>query len=475
VQDVAYSTLLHSRRQEIHARIAATLEGQFPEIVATQPEVMARHFAEAGLNEKAVGYRLKAGQQALARSAMTEAVAQLQSGLDLLTNLPESPWRTQQELDLQIARARALIPAKGYSSPLVGETILRARALADQLGRPEYLVPLLYSQWIFHTVRAEHKVALTLAEHGEAQRDEATQLLGRNLRGNSCLYMGEFVTARALLEQCEGLRDPAHREVYAALTAEDQYAVNRARLASALAFLGYSDQARARLDEAISEARRLDHAYTVAWVFGRVCGVEWVVGLPQEVERHAREVVALSKEHGFPYWLSMGLLCHGWSLTALGHPQEGLPLIADGLAQLRATGAIQATALGLGYLAEAHGQIGQFDQGLSLVAEAARIIENTDERYTESDLHRILGDLLKAKEDRVGAEQSYRQSLAVAKQQQAKGFELRAAIGLARLWKDQGRRAEAADLLAPIHDWFTEGFDAPILTSAKQLLDELRC
>jgi predicted ATPase/class 3 adenylate cyclase len=473
VQDAAYSTLLHTRRQEIHARIATTLERQFPEIVATQPEVMARHFAEAGLNEKAVGYRLKAGQRAVARSAMTEAVAQLQSGLGLLANLPESACRTQQELDLQIALARALIPIKGYSSPLVGEAVLRARTLAEQLDRPEHLVPLLYSQWIFHTVRAEHKVALALAEHGEAQNDEATQLLGRNLRGNSCLYLGEFVAARALLEQCEGLRDPAHRAVYIAQTAEDQYAVNRARLAMTLAFLGYLDQSRARIDEAISEARRLDHAYTVAWVFGRIAGVEWVAGLPHDVERHARQVVALSKEHGFAYWLSMGLLLHGWSLTVLGQPQGGLALIADGLAQLRDTGAIQATPLGLGFLAEANGHIGQLEQGLSLVAEAARIIESTDERYTEADLYRIRGDLLTATGDRAAAEQSYHQSLAVAKQQHAKGFELRAAVRLARLSKERGKRAEAADLVAPIYRWFTEGLETPNLKSARALLDGL--
>jgi len=473
VQDTAYSTLLHGRRQEIHARIAATLESRFPEIVATQPEVMGRHFAEAGLTEKAIGYRLKAARQALAHSAMTEAVAQLESGLELLAKLPDNAWRREQELDLQIERARALIPTKGYSSPVVGETILRARALADQLDRPEYRVPLLYSQWIFHTVRAEHKVALSLAEHGETEKDEATRLLARNLRGNSCLYLGQFVAARALLEDCEGLRDPAHRAVYAATTAEDQYAVNRVRLAMTLAFLGYIDQARARIDEAMSEARRLDHTYTLAWVFGRVGGVEWVAGLPHDAERHARQAIALSKEHGFPFWLSQGLLVHGWSLTVQGQAQEGRRVIADGLAQLRATGAIQSTSLALGLLAEAHATLGQPEQGLNLLVEAERIIESTDERYTEADLHRIRGDLLKAKGDRAAAEQSYRQSLAVAKQQQAKRFELRAAIELACLWRDQGRRAEAADLLAPIYGWFTESLDTPTLKSAKALLDEL--
>ena len=187
VQDAAYSTLLRSRRQQLHARIAATLEDQFPEIVATQPALLAQHCAEAGLTEKAVGYWLKAGQQAMARSAMTEAVAQLRKGLDVLTGLPDGPRRRQQELDLQIALGPALAFTKGLSAPDVGETIARARALAEQLDRPEYLVRLSFGQWAFHLGRAEHKLALSLAEQiekiGEARNDVSAQLRGRRAMG----------------------------------------------------------------------------------------------------------------------------------------------------------------------------------------------------------------------------------------------------------------------------------------------------
>ena len=182
VQDAAYSTLLRSRRQQLHARIAATLEDQFPEIVVAQPALLAQHCAEAGLAEKAVGYWLKAGQQALARSAMTEAVAQLQKGLDVLAGLPDGPWRRQQELDLQIALGPALAATKGLSAPDVGETIARARALAEQIDRPEYLVPLILGQWAFHLVRSEHKLALSLAEQiekiGEARNDVSGAIAG---------------------------------------------------------------------------------------------------------------------------------------------------------------------------------------------------------------------------------------------------------------------------------------------------------
>ncbi len=210
VQDAAYSTMLRGRRQQIHARVAATLESRFPEIVASQPQLMALHCAEAGFSEKAISYRLKAGQQAVARSAMTEAVAQLQRGLELLANMPERSRPVQHELDLQIALGRALMAASGYSAPVVGRTLVRARALAERFDRPDRLAALLYFQWGFHMVRAEHELAVSLAEQmetlGETRKDQATLLLGHYIHGASCYFRGEFVTARALLELCDGLR-----------------------------------------------------------------------------------------------------------------------------------------------------------------------------------------------------------------------------------------------------------------------------
>jgi predicted ATPase len=237
VQDAAYSTLLRSRRQQIHTRIARTLEEGFPD-VAARPALLAHHFTEAGLIEKAVGYWLKAGQQSVGRSAMTEAVAQLQRGLDMLNRLPAVSDSQTVELDLLIALGPALIATTGYSAPDVGETFKRARVLAEQIGRSDYLVPLLYSQWAYHLVRSEHKFALALAEQmedfGEVQNDIAALLQGRFLHGIVRFFLGEFVAARALFEQCHRLSDPAHRAVYAALTAEDPHVVMLAYLALTL-------------------------------------------------------------------------------------------------------------------------------------------------------------------------------------------------------------------------------------------------
>ncbi len=475
VQDAAYGTLLRSRRQQLHARIVTTLEDQFPEIVSAQPALLARHCAEAGLAEKAVIYWFKAGQQAKGRSAMAEAVVQLQKGLDVLASLPDGAWRRQHELDLQTALGPALIATKGYSAPDVGETIARASALAEELDRPDLVVPLIWGQWQLHLVRAEHKLALSLAEQieeiGEARNDVTAQLQGRHASGVTRWHLGEFVAARALLDRCRDLSDPAHRAVGTGPT-EDPYAAMLAALASTLTYLGYIDQARMLLNEALSEARRRSHAHTLANMLIFANGIGTLIRSP-EVKRNAEELLMLSTEHGFPYYLGWATAFRGWSLAALGQAQEGLPLLMQGLVALRATGTVAHTPGLLIYLAEAYAMLGQPVEGLNCLAEAAQIIETTEERISVAELHRLRGDLLNAITDPSGAERSYHQALLVARSQSAKLLELRASISLARFWCKQGKRSEARDLLATIYGWFTEGLDAPVLREAKTLLDEL--
>jgi predicted ATPase len=415
-----------------------------------------------------------AGQQAVTRSAMTEAVAQLQKGLDLLAALPESPWRAEQELDLQMALGPALIATRGYAAPAVGETVTRARALAEQVGRLGGLVPLLYFQRVIHLVRAEHRLALSLAEQmekvGEAQNDAATLLLGRFAHAVSHLFLGEFVAACTLCEQCHAMKDPARRAAY---TAEDPYAMNLCTLALILTLLGHIDRARARSNEALSEAHRLEHVFTVTYVLAVASLAACVAGSPDEAERYAEEAIALSNEHGFPLQLGWGLMSRGWTLAARGRAQEGLAFLTEALSAIRGTGAVAITPWTLTMLAEANFKLRRPVTGLSHLAEAAQIINATDERFSEAELHRVKGELLNAAGDQAAAEQNYHQALAVAKRQSARTFELRAASSLARLWIDQGKRTEARELLAPIYGWFTEGFDTPDLKEAKALLDEL--
>jgi len=475
VQDAAYSTLLRSRRAQLHARIVATLEDQFAENVAAQPALLAQHCAEAGLADKAIVYRLKAGEQAMARSATREAVAQLQKGLDKLAGLPDGPWRQQQELALRVALASALAATKGYSATDVGETIARAHALAEQIDRPEHVVPLIYGQYAFHSIRSEHKRALLLAEQieriGETRNDVAAQLQGRRAQGVTRNYLGELVAARALLEQCHGLYEPTHRATAAGLSA-DPYAMMLAQLAGILALLGHIDQARSRFSEALSEARRLRHALTLANVLTRVNWFDWFIRTAKR-QRHAEELLALSTEHDFPLFLGWAIALRGWGLVTSGQAREGLALLTQGLTAVRATGAVASTPQLYMWLAEACAMLGQPLEGLDHLAEAAEIIETKEERVLEAELHRSRGNLLRATGNRSGAEQSYHQALEVAKRQSAKLWELLSAMSLARLWRDQGKGTEARHLLAPVYGWFTEGFDAPVLQDAKALLDEL--
>jgi class 3 adenylate cyclase/tetratricopeptide (TPR) repeat protein len=475
VQDAAYSTLLRSRRQQIHSRIASTLEARFPEIAAAAPQLMAHHCAEAGLTDKAVGYWLKAAQEAVARCAMMEAVAQVQKGLSRLAGLPDGTGRQEQELGLQVALGSALIATKGFSSPEVGETFARASVLTERLDRPDYQFSVLCGLWSYHVVRSEHRIALSFAERmeqiGDERNDAARILHGRFLRGIVLFFLGEFVAALGLFKQCHGLQ--AYRQSFSGLVTEDPYSVMLGYLAATLAYLGYFDQGRSRANEGMLEARRLQHAHTLEFNLLFTCWVALVANSPRDALRCAEEMIDLANEHGFLLWLASGTYSRGALSTAIGHPSDGVTLLMQAISQFRATGAVVNTPLMLAHLADAHGRLGRLSEGLSRLTEAGKIIEATDERQDEALVYRLQGDLLNAAGDQAAAERSYRRALAVADRQNAKGLELRAATSLARLWCDQGRRTEARDLLAPIYGWFTEGFDTPVLQDAKALLDQL--
>jgi class 3 adenylate cyclase len=474
VQDVAYSTLLPRQRQQIHARVVATLESRFSEVVAAHPQIVAQHCAEAGFSEKAIGYWLKAGQQALARSAMSEAVAQLQKGLNLLEALPDDRSRQQQELDLRIALAQAQMATRGLAAVEARDNYAKARILAEHLDRPDY-ISLLHGQFIFHLIRAEHKLAQSCADQmekiGETRNNPTMVLLGRSRQAVSHFFLGEFVAAQTLFEQCEDLIDPKYRVV--SPTSEDERVIMLGQVAQNVACLGYLDQARTRAEQALSEARLLQHTHTLAFALNFACMVEWFAGSPHDVQRHANELVALSNEHGFPFWLARGIVHQGGSVAALGQADEGAALLKTGLSMYRATGTVATMALALMLLMQACFKLGELVECQDYLTEVSQLIEATEERYAEAELHRLQGDLLNATGDQAAAKRSYLQALVVAERQSAKVFKLRAATSLARLWLDQSRCAEARDLLAPIYGSFTEGFDTPVLQDAEALLDQL--
>jgi len=478
LQDVAHGSLTRASRQELHARIAAVFEQGFSEVAAAQPERLAHHHAEAGAPEKAAAYSLKAGLKALAQSAMTEAVAQLRDGLELLSSCPESDERGRLELDLQLTLARAMMATQGYAALAVGETYARARELCVHLGQPPQLVTVLYGQFLHKFMRAELQSAWELAEEmlrlGKAQNKPPLILMGRRLVGITALARGDFCTAVAHLERCLKDFDPADRAFYASLAIDDLRINMMGYLAIALISLGRLDEARGRITGALDEARRLSHGYTLVHTLMTAslcdwCGTDWT-----SLSRHIEEVQELSNRHGFALFRAWSELFQGCALAALGHAEEGLPLLHRGLALTRAIDQGLYLPQTLTMLAYAYGKARQPEEGLRRLAEAVEIVETTQDRWAEAELYRVRGDLLLATGRLREAEDSYYQALSVARRQNSRLWELRAAIGLARLQHSEGRNEEALVPLEPIYRWFKTAVRTPDIEEAQELIGRLQ-
>jgi predicted ATPase/class 3 adenylate cyclase len=476
VQEAAYSLLLRGRRRQLHARIARVLEHEFPDGTVA-PELLAHHFAQAGLAEAAVENWLKAGRLAIAHSATAEAVAQLTHALELLATLPDGATRHRLELDVQVVLGGALISAKGYAAPETGLAYARARELCAKFGETSQLFPVLFGQAVIHMQRAEHFAALAVSEElvrlAQRQEDPAPLLIGHRVVGASLFHLGRFTEARDHLERTLALYNPVQRHQHASLWAHDQRVTGLGWLSWTLCVLGYPDQAAARSREALAEARALAHLPTVAYA------LVWD-GVQCQLRRQHRaaqaasaELMPLATEQGFPLWQAAAMIVGGWAQAAAGEGETGFAQLTSGLTRWRATGAEGWLPYYLGVAAEVCLKMGQADQALRLTIDALERAEGTAARWFEPELHRLRGELLIANWDRNEGTGCLRHALMVAREQNARMWELRASTSLARLWRDQGKCTEARDLLAPIYGWFSEGFDTPDLKEAKTLLDAL--
>jgi class 3 adenylate cyclase/predicted ATPase len=477
VQDAAHSSLLRGSRQQLHAQIADALETHFPELIDSQPELLAQHYAEAGLVKKSIAYWGKAGRRSAARSAMAEAAAQLQKGLDQLALLPQTPERQRQELEFWSALGAVFFAVKGQAAPETGRAYARARELWEQLGSPSEFLQAPYGESRYHVFRGELDLALRLDEsllRLSRQRDDSAGLvLGHFSAGRNAMFAGRFASSASHLEDVLALHDRTSDNSLVDQVGFYPHVNSQGLLGIVLFCLGFPTQALARSNATIAEARRLAHLPSLAVSLTNGITVLSLVGDNAALDEWADQVVAVTTEQGFPVWRAQGTIFRGWGKVKNGDTAEGISLLRSGLSAYRATGAEAWTPHFFALLAGACEIAGQVEESATLLDHALQIVERTGQSWLAAELNRLKGASLLRQGHPEAAEQLYRTALSIAQEQGAKLWELRAAKSLALLHRDQGRRTEARSLLAPVYGWFTEGFDTQELKGAKALLDEL--
>jgi class 3 adenylate cyclase/predicted ATPase len=477
VQDAVHDSLLRSTRQQLHAQIAEALEAYFPELMDSRPELLAQYYAEAGLVEKSVAYWGKAGRRSAANSAMTEAVAQLQKGLDQLALLPDTHERRRQELEFWSALGAVLFAVKGQAAPETGRAYARARELWERLGSPLDFLQAPYGESRYHVFRGELDLAQRLDENllrlSRQRNDPAGLVLGHFSSGRNLMFAGRFVEARSHLEEVVALHDPISDGSLVHQVGFYPHVNSQGLLGIVLFCLGFPDQAFARSSTAIAEARRLAHLPSLAVSLANGITALSLVGHNAALDQWVDQVVVVTTEQGFPVWRAHGTIFRGWVKVKNGDVAEGISLLRSGLTAYRATGAEAWMPHFFALLAGACEIEGQADEAVTLLDDALQIVERTKQRWLAAELNRLKGELLLRQGHSETADQLYRKALSIAQAQRAKLWELRVAASLARLHCDHHRRKEAWDLLAPVYGWFTEGFDTQDLKSAKALLDEL--
>jgi TOMM system kinase/cyclase fusion protein len=479
IQDTAYASLLKSTRQQYHQRLVQVLESQFPEATETQPELVAHHCLEAGLTNQSVTYWYKASQRAVQRSAHVEAIAHLRQGLELLTTLPETPDRVQQEVDMHIALGASLIATKSAAAPEVEQIYTRARQLCEYLENPQQRFPVLRGLWNYYFVCAELQTAHTLGEQllTLAQHAQNRALLSEAHRvvGTTCMWLGDTAAAHVHFSQGIALYDAQQHRTSALLYGQDTGVSCRNYAAWTLWFLGYPAQGLTRSHEAVTLAQQIDHPFSLCVALSNAAIFYQCRQEGQATQERAEAAIRLTTEQGFPLWMAISAILRGWALVQQGHAREGIEQLHQGLIAHRATGSELSRPYFLALLAEAHGIQGEPEKGLAVLTEALALVDTTGERWYMPELYRLKGEFLVQQhaDNRAEAESCFHHALDIARSQQAKSFELRTATSLARLWQSQGKRREAYDLIAPVYHWFTQGFDTADLKDAKALLDGL--
>src|SRR5215471_11991174 len=442
------------------------------------PELLARHCTEAGLSESAVEYWFKAGKRSESRSANIEAVRALAQGIEIIQSLAPSPNRTRKELDFYLALGPAMAATQGYAASETLNAFLHARRLLAGDGTPSEQMTVLWGAQLAHSIRAEHIAARNVATQilalGSEQRHPGLLALGNRFLGGSLWMMGAFVDARSHLEQSIEIC-AANEET---ITSYRRFGVDDRVLAwsvlsRTLWILGYPQKATALGEKAVARARSLGLPFTTSHALDGEALLEVLGADLGSAGVRASEALNHSIKHSLTDIKHRTLFMHGALLAKRGDVQQGIEVMQSANAAIERTNHRNRRTLYLGHIAAAHASLGQPEIGLRLLDDALQTVETTSERFFEAELYRLRGELLLMLGNRDRVEEEFRRALAVARQQQARFWELRAAISVARLWRNEGKRNEARDLLAPVYGWFTEGFNTGDLQKAKALLDGL--
>jgi len=487
IQDAAYENLLKSRRQVLHRRVAEALRDNVTGTAAAEPELLAHHFTQAGLHDAAIEWWGKAGQRSLQRSAVIEAVAKFTRALDQIATLPGSPALRREQIKLQVGLVNALMHVKGYAAPETNAAVGRARLLIEQaeaLGEPAEDPLLLYSilygfflqKFIAFSGDAAHALATQFLTLAEQQRATVPIMIGHRLLGNTLLCMGDIAEGLAHLDRAMALYDPAAHRPLATRFGQDVGAAIRSWRPLTLWLLGHRGTVAAELDGALHAARETGHAPTLMFVLGSSAFTHICCRNHAAANAQSEECIALAEEKGAVLWKMEAMAQRGCVMALTGKASEAVQTISAGIIGFRSTGATVFVPFWLSHLAWAYAELGQFDDARCCISETITAIETTKERWFEAEANRIAGEIARKspEPDAAKAEAHFERAIAVARQQQAKSLELRAAMSMARLLRDQGKPHQARELLAPVYGWFTEGFDTLDLKEAKALLDELR-
>ncbi|NOT54830.1 MAG: AAA family ATPase, partial [Deltaproteobacteria bacterium] len=499
-QEVLYERMSAGRRIGIHRQVGARVEAAYGNRTTEIATELAVHFEQGQDMPRAVQYLGHAGENAIRQNAHVEAIRLLTHAIALLHTQPDTPERAQQELGLSLLLRTPLAATKGYVAPELEHAYTRALELCKQVGGPPQLFMVLGGPYALHLLRAELRAASRVAEERmrlaeSLQFDLFLQVAHFSL-GVPLLFMGDFTQARLHLERSVALYKPQQLSALGHLY--DPGVMSLSQLAFVLWLLGYPDQARQRIQETLTLARDLAHPFSLAYALGWAARTYRLRGEQQASHELEDEWLGLCTEYGFSHQFAMATISQGWGFAEEGQPEAGLMQIRQGLTAYRATGEELGSSSYVILLAEAYGRTGRFAEALTTFSEAQAFVHKTEERFWEAELYRLQGEVTLQQEARaheleVGslipqvsslkplapngvareAEAWFLKAIAVARQQQAKSFELRSTVSLARLWHKQGKAREAHQVLSAIHDWFTEGFDTKDLQEAKALLDTL--